>query len=182
MLHFRLFQVAPLAGSVDRNNEVHQFENYDNMSLPSRGAWIEISTPWMWSAPAASLPSRGAWIEILWTTPVSCGWILSLPSRGAWIEIPQSVRGAEKYKTVAPLAGSVDRNCSTPIPSRRCPWSLPSRGAWIEISVLCQQQYRGRPSLPSRGAWIEMLMTVSKSFPPFVAPLAGSVDRNDGLP
>ena len=26
------YRVAPLAGSVDRNNEVHQFENYDNVA------------------------------------------------------------------------------------------------------------------------------------------------------
>ena len=30
--------VAPLAGSVDRNNEVHQFENYDNIVAPLAGS------------------------------------------------------------------------------------------------------------------------------------------------
>ena len=40
-----------------------------------------------------------------------------------------------------------------------------------------------RPSLPSRGAWIEMFGKPSGSVPPLVAPLTGSVDRNDfGIP
>ena len=55
-------------------------------SLPSRGAWIEISTRWTWVVPWASLPSRGAWIEIeeVHVAETVGG---SLPSRGAWIEI-----------------------------------------------------------------------------------------------
>ena len=56
------------------------------MSLPSRGAWIEIlASPGMRKHPW-SLPSRGAWIEILY---LACAWYpyASLPSRGAWIEM-----------------------------------------------------------------------------------------------
>ena len=34
--------VAPLAGSVDRNSLTHFFKPPRNLSLPSRGAWIEI--------------------------------------------------------------------------------------------------------------------------------------------
>ena len=34
------------------------------MSLPPRGAWIEIILIWETSAKIESLPSRGAWIEI----------------------------------------------------------------------------------------------------------------------
>ena len=53
-----------------------------------------------------SLPMRGAWIEIL----SSCFFIssnLSLPMRGAWIEIAiVCTRSAHTY--VAPHAGSVD--------------------------------------------------------------------------
>ena len=57
---------------------------------------------------ALSLPSRGAWIEII------TGYVIniikwSLPSRGAWIEIPYH-RICEGFNLVAPLAGSVDRN------------------------------------------------------------------------
>ena len=55
--------------------------------------------------------------------------------------------------------------------------SLPSRGAWIEI------MYTNTPravwmSLPSRGAWIEIVLGWELQKGGYVAPLAGSVDRN----
>ena len=34
-----------------------------------------------------SLPVRGAWIEILEIPAVAANWYKSLPVRGAWIEI-----------------------------------------------------------------------------------------------
>ena len=81
------------------------------MSLPSRGAWIEIGSPGVGPGLVGSLPSRGAWIEM---GPLLClvrdGKQASLPSRGAWIEI---YNNGEKYCIVV---------------------SLPSRGAWIEIA------------------------------------------------
>ena len=101
------------------------------VSLPIRGAWIEIPTTcatlaarsrrspsgerglksrprWGIRGLRGSLPIRGAWIEMLRSHPT--GRIRrSLPIRGAWIEITIRVRGR---------------------PSRR---SLPIRGAWIEI-------------------------------------------------
>ena len=57
------------------------------MSLPVRGAWIEMlnARPFvMYGAP--SLPVRGAWIEILSMFPEDLKR-LSLPVRGAWIEM-----------------------------------------------------------------------------------------------
>ncbi len=55
-------------------------------SLPSRGAWIEMSAFGEDVMLLQSLPSRGAWIEI---PPGFSGvsGVSSLPSRGAWIEI-----------------------------------------------------------------------------------------------
>ena len=56
--------VAPLAGSVDRNQFRDKVEEYMALSLPSRGAWIEMA---IWpgkQTPPSSLPSRGAWIEM----------------------------------------------------------------------------------------------------------------------
>ena len=82
------------------------------LSLPSRGAWIEMRRGLFASARRVmSLPSRGAWIEIIASQGAAApGWG-SLPSRGAWIEILPGGR--------PPQAGA----------------SLPSRGAWIEIHV-----------------------------------------------
>ena len=79
------------------------------LSLPVRGAWIEISLGGNSESHVGSLPVRGAWIEI---TLLIDGFELpmSLPVRGAWIEMQD---GDTLY--------SVPRT------------SLPVRGAWIEI-------------------------------------------------
>ena len=53
-----------------------------------------------------SLPSRGAWIEMPCSSTVFCG-IRSLPSRGAWIEITKT-ECIRQVLLVAPLTGSVD--------------------------------------------------------------------------
>ena len=55
---------------------------------------------------ALSLPVRGAWIEILLFLP-SLYSLASLPVRGAWIEIPFAIRESIDSE-VAPRAGSVD--------------------------------------------------------------------------
>ena len=55
---------------------------------------------------ALSLPVRGAWIEI----PLAFGGVTrcrSLPVRGAWIEINLKMHRRQKW-IVAPRAGSVD--------------------------------------------------------------------------
>ena len=56
------------------------------LSLPSRGAWIEILAAAVPVISPLSLPSRGAWIEIPYYVSESM-LEESLPSRGAWIEI-----------------------------------------------------------------------------------------------
>ena len=101
--------VAPLAGSVDRNEFVQGlFPGVG--SLPSRGAWIEMVQVDFDALPALeSLPSRGAWIEILLETVYRVRYRESLPSRGAWIEMAD-IFFFFGLPLVAPLAGSVDRN------------------------------------------------------------------------
>ena len=75
-------------------------------SLPMRGAWIEIASASSATNSAKSLPMRGAWIEIR-KYAKSGRWGVSLPMRGAWIEI--LFRRWHDYKVlVAPHAGSVD--------------------------------------------------------------------------
>ena len=100
-------------------------------SLPTRGAWIEITTDC--NSPKArtpSLPTRGAWIEIADERKQSLlqrsrsphgerglkfkrlreykfGYE-SLPTRGAWIEIVADASTAELMRQVAPHTGSVD--------------------------------------------------------------------------
>ena len=60
----RPIKVAPLAGSVDRNRKYPKKSNKKRLSLPSRGAWIEmVDGAKLWFS-CKSLPSRGAWIEI----------------------------------------------------------------------------------------------------------------------
>ena len=77
------------------------------LSLPSRGAWIEMPLKFVHNAYCKSLPSRGAWIEITDYTKYKHRKQKSLPSRGAWIEIPETHQLRLEFG-VAPLAGSVD--------------------------------------------------------------------------
>ena len=63
------------------------------------------------STDVLSLPSRGAWIEIHGGHPPPGRADESLPSRGAWIEITETLY-VDEAKLVAPLAGSVDRNAT----------------------------------------------------------------------
>ena len=64
------------------------------VSLPVRGAWIEITASGGASAAGvASLPVRGAWIEIVLAL-VKSHKRQSLPVRGAWIEMVQESRRA----------------------------------------------------------------------------------------
>ena len=145
--------VAPLAGSVDRNYAYNGFVILTVVSLPSRGAWIEIN----WNANPCdfypSLPSRGAWIEIrasdrLFPRPrvaplagsVDRNFAVCAPAaRGRVAPLAGSVdRNPQPVYIdteggVAPLAGSVDRNGRRALEPSRLPGSLPSRGAWIEI-------------------------------------------------
>ena len=77
------------------------------MSLPTRGAWIEIKQVIADVVlPRRSLPTRGAWIEI---RPHRQGraYASSLPTRGAWIEIIPAATGW-RLDNVAPHTGSVD--------------------------------------------------------------------------
>ena len=57
------------------------------MSLPVRGAWIEMSERAEAESHDASLPVRGAWIEICDKFRSRQRLNPSLPVRGAWIEI-----------------------------------------------------------------------------------------------
>ena len=78
-----------------------------------------------------SLPPRGAWIEIMMAF-INTLWLTSLPPRGAWIEIcqallfdrfgcrrsPHGERGLKYYVGLVKFGEHK---------------SLPPRGAWIEI-------------------------------------------------
>ena len=84
------------------------------------------------SAHLLSLPSRGAWIEIFlivyfWSNPKQVAPLAGSVDRNVatmvWTGIP----------CVAPLAGSVDRNVTLTYDQEHIPMSLPSRGAWIEM-------------------------------------------------
>ena len=77
-----------------------------HVSLPTRGAWIEIQTAEKRHQRSKSLPTRGAWIEMEKMKQRNMQW-RSLPTRGAWIEITILFR-ALTTSEVAPHTGSVD--------------------------------------------------------------------------
>ena len=101
-----------------------------------------------------SLPSRGAWIEIAKTRFTVLGLVPSLPSRGAWIEMTSQQASNAMYQ-VAPLTGSVDRNCG--------------RGEQ-GLDPVVVAPLTGSVDRNSVGA-LDVLADP-------VAPLTGSVDRN----
>ena len=83
-----------------------QNDNCSTVSLPTRGAWIEIQPCHHPIKKPMSLPTRGAWIEI----GVPAEMVprkRSLPTRGAWIEMKAMEEAWTKYQ-VAPHTGSVD--------------------------------------------------------------------------
>ena len=151
--------VAPLAGSVDRNRQPKLRLCKLCMSLPSRGAWIEISKGFDSTHTVTSLPSRGAWIEITRScSGISASWVA--PLAGSVDRNSVDVRRAYR-KGVAPLAGSVDRNQLRAGQFPRRFGSLPSRGAWIEMLDMAWSM-DAVLSLPSRGAWIEIFEVTHK--------------------
>ena len=125
------------------------------LSLPSRGAWIEIRSEFAaysrplgrslhgerglkykfrkyWKIRQMSLPSRGAWIEIAYLYNTIFRILWSLPSRGAWIEISLY---AAKFPAIIGRSLHGERGLKY-LWNNFCelfPTSLPSRGAWIEI-------------------------------------------------
>ena len=122
------------------------------LSLPVRGAWIEIAKSRKWSAPKLSLPVRGAWIEITPGQSTRKRTCWSLPVRGAWIEM---FYGRTQSEALA---------------------SLPVRGAWIEIqasSVAAAAVLRRSPC-GERG--LKLLAAGALCWRLAVAPRAGSVD------
>ena len=81
--------------------------NFDKMSLPVRGAWIEISQiQAKHQGNSVSLPVRGAWIEI-GRSNHDHRYSVSLPVRGARIEILQRSL-VVLVGFVAPCEGSED--------------------------------------------------------------------------
>ena len=144
------------------------------VSLPSRGAWIEIFLSAVWSVSLASLPSRGAWIEMPRALQLHLRTTQSLPSRGAWIEIgtPGALGGWSRSRSPH---GERGLKFDTSEQLRPVRLSLPSRGAWIEISSSLPSLSVSW-SLPSRGAWIEIQRPGRAVQGGAVAPLTGSVD------
>ena len=77
------------------------------MSLPVRGAWVEISfAQKSLQKIQKSLPVRGAWVEIGRNSNQNGDGFLSLPVRGAWVEM-SGVHHVIPVLYVAPRAGSV---------------------------------------------------------------------------
>ena len=109
-----------------------------------------------------------------------CWFLLSLPSRGAWIEISQKPSQPSSLGSVAPLAGSVDRNYTPEQDGLKMPWVAPLAGSVDRNENLDIRPITPEESLPSRGAWIEIARRHEDQRMAPVAPLAGSVDRNWG--
>ena len=147
---------------------------YFALSLPVRGAWIEMLNNVLSDKSYQSLPVRGAWIEMYAKHPKETMGILSLPVRGAWIEMnfydwglrnddrrsPCGERGL-KYQITENASGM---ECRSPCGERGLKCFLGDGTA-----LPCR-------SLPVRGAWIEISSVAMLTSEKKVAPRAGSVD------
>ena len=120
------------------------------LSLPVRGAWIEIMVAGQRGTMCTSLPVRGAWIEISKPPDVFGGFGRS----------PCGERGL-KY------AG--DRGHQEHL--RRSPCG--ERGLKFREKAAVERLFK---SLPVRGAWIEIFCAALSCVLAAVAPRAGSVD------
>ena len=78
-----------------------------------------------------SLPVRGAWIEIQRIRPFERG-NTSLPVRGAWIEIQSATMGNNQHGSRSPCGERGLKSLVLSL-STQSVKSLPVRGAWIEI-------------------------------------------------
>ena len=98
--------------------------------------------------PVLSLPTRGAWIEITLLVPFG-GCNGSLPTRGAWIEIPVSA-GPPLMAVRRSPHGERGLKCTVAQAIEDHLRSLPTRGAWIEITF-AKGPSGCMGSLPHRG-------------------------------
>ena len=168
------------------------------MSLPVRGAWIEIfscrlflpASPRRSPCGERGLKSSGVGLHRQHRQ--------SLPVRGAWIEMLFMPTRIKKHNSRSPCGerGLKYKN-GWKVPQISA--SLPVRGAWIEMRIAIWSRYSVGTSLPVRGAWIEIspvtvlysvrrcrspcgerglksLIYVSRRRCNSVAPRAGSVD------
>ena len=156
------------------------------MSLPVRGAWIEILNSLYGMCATESLPVRGAWIEIR----SSCKSGVSLSRRSPCGErgLKSHSRNCDAYfpgrspcgerglKSVLSLVSALVLARRSPCgerglksPCRLCLLlpvfpSLPVRGAWIEIGRLMSSAASSAWSLPVRGAWIEIAQSAAINY------------------
>ena len=101
--------VAPLTGSVDRNNENEKHEKHHQIVAPLTGS-VDRNKGGMkkYCKENESLPSRGAWIEIFMASLIMVQRNVA-PLTGS-VDRNGSIRTVELNGEVAPLTGSVDRN------------------------------------------------------------------------
>ena len=147
------------------------------MSLPVRGAWIEISS-WrvMWNMSTMSLPVRGAWIEISGKFGLGAGQHRRSPcgERGLKSSSPVTLGIAFCRSPCGERGLKLSTNNRDDCKSRRSPCG--ERGLKYHVvrrtmAAVCRSPCgerglksfcascpaQGVRSLPVRGAWIEML-------------------------
>ena len=123
------------------------------LSLPMRGAWIEITGLYWLTSVNRSLPMRGAWIEIQYAKP---------QHNYAQRRSPCGERGLKSAK----YALNLRQDCRSPCGERGLKWKL--RKIWLVLAsrspcgerglkfILLRAVEQVFSSLPMRGAWIEI--------------------------
>ena len=148
------------------------------MSLPARGAWIEIRPDDNTSSSPTSLPARGVWIEMLFawsdiprcashspqgecglkfsTVQVAESFRVSLPARGVWIEIKTACFQRSGSSSHSPQ-GECGLKFSRGTPTSSIPGHSPQGECGLKFET---GQAIGMTfvSLPARGVWIEIVI------------------------
>ena len=121
-----------------------------------------------------SLPTRGAWIEISVLNVVPESYGESLPTRGAWIEIQSAPTLAALQGSRSPHGERGLKCICRPLCFKKASRS-PHGERGLKSSSNLTRLLLSR-SLPTRGAWIEIIGRMPVLADYNVAPHTGSVD------
>ena len=145
------------------------------MSLPVRGAWIEISQRVHFVGRVTSRsPCGERGLKFVQQTR-QADVVGSLPVRGAWIEILQGKTQLQVAEASLPVRGAWIEMCAWMAANDFCACRSPCGERGLKYHRVFR--YAGTASsLPVRGAWIEILKVVIPLPSDLVAPRAGSVD------
>ena len=147
------------------------------LSLPARGAWIEILFSLAFSPLSLVAPREGS-VDRNFQRGIPSFCQLHVAPREGSVDRNVFIRFISDWSRVAPREGSVDRNKEALTMAKEKIEVAPREGS-VDRNQKCTALHDLYcTSLPARGAWIEIAWGRPSPRPSTVAPREGSVDRN----